>query len=161
MRYLMLLPPPCAGTVQLFLGEAMEQGHVVDGVVAQDRRQMDHFWAIREGLAQALKGDGYVYKYDVSLPVPVLYKLVGTRVMLAAGMPRSVCEGVCRCACHDAHAQGPLQVTEMKARVQGVALNCVGYGHLGDGTFQGLEVCAGGWGPTWGSALTRTAVDSL
>lgn len=33
-------------------------------------------WALRERITEALSRDGYVYKYDVSLPVERLYDLV-------------------------------------------------------------------------------------
>lgn len=33
-------------------------------------------WALRERITEALTRDGYVYKYDVSLPVERLYDLV-------------------------------------------------------------------------------------
>lgn len=33
-------------------------------------------WALRERITEALSRDGYVYKYDVSLPVDRLYDLV-------------------------------------------------------------------------------------
>ena len=59
-----------------FLEAAMESGHVVDGTVAQDRTQLNKIWHLRESLASALKEDGHVYKYDVSLPTTKLYELV-------------------------------------------------------------------------------------
>lgn len=33
-------------------------------------------WALRERITEALSRDGYVYKYDISLPVDRLYDLV-------------------------------------------------------------------------------------
>ncbi|XP_025229502.1 D-2-hydroxyglutarate dehydrogenase, mitochondrial-like, partial [Theropithecus gelada] len=33
-------------------------------------------WALRERIAEALSRDGYVYKYDLSLPVERLYDIV-------------------------------------------------------------------------------------
>lgn len=33
-------------------------------------------WALRERISEALSRDGYVYKYDISLPVERLYDLV-------------------------------------------------------------------------------------
>lgn len=34
-------------------------------------------WALRERITEALSHDGYVYKYDLSLPLDRLYDLVG------------------------------------------------------------------------------------
>lgn len=34
-------------------------------------------WALRERITEALSRDGYVYKYDLSLPLDRLYDLVG------------------------------------------------------------------------------------
>lgn len=82
-----------------FLESAMECGDVIDGTVAQDQTQAAAIWEARESLAEALKKEGAVYKYDVSLPVLHLYSLV----------------------------------EKMSERVEGLAISCVGYGHLGDG----------------------------
>lgn len=54
----------------------MEEGIVQDGIVTQDSTQVQTVWALREQLAEALKREGFVYKYDVSLPLPHLYELV-------------------------------------------------------------------------------------
>jgi len=59
-----------------FLEGTMEEGSVVDGVIAQDASQGAAIWQLRETIAEALKKAGAVYKYDVSIPVPVLYDLV-------------------------------------------------------------------------------------
>jgi len=59
-----------------FLQDAMEAGRVLDGVIAQDDTQIGNIWRLRESIATALKHAGKVYKYDVSIPVPVLYDLV-------------------------------------------------------------------------------------
>eukprot|EP00396_MALV-II-16_sp_LP-1_P000304 gene304-309_t len=48
-----------------------------DGAVAQSSKEMGLFWQSRERIAEALNHDGYVYKYDVSLPdISKLYDLV-------------------------------------------------------------------------------------
>ncbi|KAF9115181.1 hypothetical protein BGX27_008659 [Mortierella sp. AM989] len=47
-----------------------------DGVVAQDTAQLQNLWAIREGIPVACFQDGAVYKYDISIPVPVIYDAV-------------------------------------------------------------------------------------
>ncbi|EGD78013.1 D-2-hydroxyglutarate dehydrogenase [Salpingoeca rosetta] len=59
-----------------FLETVMSDELVVDGTVAQDAGQASALWGIRERITEALQHDGTVYKYDVSLPLPVLYSLV-------------------------------------------------------------------------------------
>eukprot|EP00928_Gymnodinium_smaydae_P056366 TRINITY_DN39760_c0_g1_i1.p1 TRINITY_DN39760_c0_g1~~TRINITY_DN39760_c0_g1_i1.p1 ORF type:complete len:541 (+),score=89.55 TRINITY_DN39760_c0_g1_i1:37-1659(+) len=49
---------------------------VDDGVVAQDSIQSKAIWRLREGISDAMTTAGYVYKYDVSLPLHRMYELV-------------------------------------------------------------------------------------
>lgn len=53
-----------------FVEHAMEEGLVVDGVLAQTLGQVDDFWKIRESCNPSVASQGYVYKYDVSLAIP-------------------------------------------------------------------------------------------
>ncbi|CAK9059166.1 D-2-hydroxyglutarate dehydrogenase [Durusdinium trenchii] len=61
-----------------FLEAAMSDGDaaVQDGVVAADETQARALWRLREGVSDAMTTAGYVYKYDVSLPLPRMYELV-------------------------------------------------------------------------------------
>jgi len=62
-----------------FLEAAMsgdEDAAVLDGVVAADETQARAIWRLREGVSDAMTTAGYVYKYDVSLPLPRMYELV-------------------------------------------------------------------------------------
>ncbi|XP_077009487.1 D-2-hydroxyglutarate dehydrogenase, mitochondrial isoform X2 [Tamandua tetradactyla] len=59
-----------------FLEHALASGLVTDGTVASDQRKAKALWALRERISEALSCDGYVYKYDISLPVERLYDLV-------------------------------------------------------------------------------------
>lgn len=54
----------------------MSEEIVADGTVAQDQSQAAYIWSCREGIAEALGHFGGVYKYDLSIPIPELYKLV-------------------------------------------------------------------------------------
>jgi len=54
----------------------MEDGLVVDGTVGSDPSKIKAIWDVRERITEALKHDGYVYKYDISLPLPKLYDMV-------------------------------------------------------------------------------------
>merc|ERR1719265_226725 len=59
-----------------FLEAAMSAAVVSDGVVAQDHTQARALWRLREGISDAMTAAGYVYKYDVSLPLARMYELV-------------------------------------------------------------------------------------
>ncbi|KAF8944890.1 hypothetical protein BGZ47_003543 [Haplosporangium gracile] len=80
---------------------------VQDGVVAQDTTQIQNLWAIREGIPEACSKAGAVYKYDISMPVPVLYQAVED---MRARLVQS-----------DAFGDGKLFTS------------VIGYGHVGDG----------------------------
>ncbi|XP_064291750.1 D-2-hydroxyglutarate dehydrogenase, mitochondrial isoform X1 [Passer domesticus] len=59
-----------------FLERAMASGLVTDGTVATDDKKIKVLWSLRERITEALTHEGYVYKYDISLPVAKLYDLV-------------------------------------------------------------------------------------
>ncbi|XP_072724412.1 D-2-hydroxyglutarate dehydrogenase, mitochondrial isoform X3 [Ciconia boyciana] len=66
-----------------FIEQAMTSGLVTNGTVATDDKKIKMLWSLRERITEALTHDGYVYKYDISLPVGKLYDLVtDTRVWL-------------------------------------------------------------------------------
>ncbi|KAJ2432866.1 D-lactate ferricytochrome c oxidoreductase, partial [Coemansia sp. RSA 2440] len=59
------------------LEELLEEGVVEDGALAQDDSQIARMWTMREGIPESLGKTGATYKYDVSIPIPVLYDVVG------------------------------------------------------------------------------------
>ncbi|KAF4533517.1 hypothetical protein B566_EDAN001002 [Ephemera danica] len=59
-----------------FLERAMNSGIVEDGTVVTEPSKIRTLWQFRECIAEALLKDGYVYKYDISLPLPQFYGLV-------------------------------------------------------------------------------------
>lgn len=59
-----------------FLENTMENGLVEDGTVASEPSKIKQIWEVRERITEALRHDGYVYKYDISLPLPKLYDVV-------------------------------------------------------------------------------------
>ena len=89
----------------------MSNSIVADGVVAQDKTQASNLWACREGVPESLGHWGGVYKYDLSLPLDAMYKIVpATQARLrSAGL------------LGDPPAESDPVV------------EAVGYGHLGDG----------------------------
>ncbi|GME84226.1 unnamed protein product [Ambrosiozyma monospora] len=99
----------------------MEDGTVSDGTVSQDESQLRTLWRWREGIAEASNQFGGVYKYDVSLPLPVLYELVdAVKARLAE---------------HD------LISFDDKSKP---VVDAVGYGHVGDGNLH-LNVSVRGY----------------
>ncbi|OLQ03379.1 putative D-2-hydroxyglutarate dehydrogenase, mitochondrial [Symbiodinium microadriaticum] len=83
-----------AAKLHRFLEAAMSgdgDAAVRDGVVAADETQARAIWRLREGVSDAMTTAGYVYKYDVSLPLPRMYELVeDTRARLRdAGVEES------------------------------------------------------------------------
>ncbi|KAJ8357012.1 hypothetical protein SKAU_G00198060 [Synaphobranchus kaupii] len=59
-----------------FLETAMSSSLVTDGTVATEESKIKALWAMRERIPEALRHDGYNYKYDISLPVEKIYQLV-------------------------------------------------------------------------------------
>lgn len=62
--------------VESFLEGALEGGMVVDAALAEGSGQRAKLWELRESVPEALQRSGVVYKYDLSIPVRDLYKLV-------------------------------------------------------------------------------------
>jgi len=89
--------------LEAFLAEAVDQGLVADGVVADTEAKARRLWRLREGISDAMTTAGHVYKYDVSVPL--------------AAMDALVAETRARLADH----------------VAGGRVRVAGYGHCGDG----------------------------
>lgn len=62
--------------LEAYLEDVMGSGVVVDGTVAQDAAQAQKLFMIREDVSMSLSSRGYVYKYDISLPMDQYYKIV-------------------------------------------------------------------------------------
>ncbi|KAF2702862.1 hypothetical protein K504DRAFT_393768 [Pleomassaria siparia CBS 279.74] len=62
--------------LQNFLEHVIESSVVSDGVLAENKTQIQDLWTYREGISECLGHWGGVYKYDLSLPISVLYDLV-------------------------------------------------------------------------------------
>lgn len=59
-----------------FLSRVFENELAADGVVASNSQQIAQIWSQREVITLALKEEGYVFKYDLSLPVTKFEELV-------------------------------------------------------------------------------------
>lgn len=97
-----------AEKLEKFLEDVMSKDIIADGVVAQDETQIKSLWSQREGITECVGHFGGTYKYDVSIPLKDLYRLVDdTRERIeAAGLKGDTDE---------------FPVVEV-----------VGYGHMGD-----------------------------
>jgi len=51
------------------LERALEKGWVVDAAVAQNERERETFWRLRESIPEAQRKDGHSLKHDISVPV--------------------------------------------------------------------------------------------
>lgn len=94
--------------LEAFLEGAMEEGLVVDGVVAQDETELRNLWQWRELIPESSQAQGGVYKYDVSLPLKDLYSLVDA-------------------------ANAKLNEAGLVGDAPKPVIQAVGYGHVGDG----------------------------
>ncbi|QLG74279.1 hypothetical protein HG535_0G01630 [Zygotorulaspora mrakii] len=94
--------------LEKFLESAMEDGLVVDGVVAQDETELRNLWQWRELIPESSQCQGGVYKYDVSLPLKHLYSLVEA-------------------------ANARLSEAALLGDAPKPVIQAVGYGHVGDG----------------------------
>ncbi|KAI1818781.1 hypothetical protein GGS20DRAFT_526824 [Poronia punctata] len=97
-----------AEKLEKFLEDVMSKEIIADGVLAQDETQIKSLWSQREGITESVGHFGGTYKYDVSIPLKDLYRLVDeTRERIeAAGLKGDTDE---------------YPVVEV-----------VGYGHMGD-----------------------------
>ncbi|XP_015603205.1 D-2-hydroxyglutarate dehydrogenase, mitochondrial [Cephus cinctus] len=58
------------------LEKLLEEGIISDGTLASEPTKIKNIWTLRESLTQAVMYDGYVFKYDISMPLPEFYKIV-------------------------------------------------------------------------------------
>ncbi|XP_049866144.1 D-2-hydroxyglutarate dehydrogenase, mitochondrial isoform X3 [Pectinophora gossypiella] len=62
--------------VNRFLSKEMDTGLILNGTVATEPGKIQAIWKIRESIPAACMMDGYVFCYDVSLPLANYYQLV-------------------------------------------------------------------------------------
>lgn len=59
-----------------FLATIKELNAAQEGYVAKDEKQIRSFWIIRESVPNACSMNGAVFKYDLSIPISLIYKVV-------------------------------------------------------------------------------------
>jgi FAD/FMN-containing dehydrogenase len=62
--------------MEAYLGEAMEQGLVLDATIAQNETQARALWALRENHTEASKKEGPSVKHDISVAVSRIHSFV-------------------------------------------------------------------------------------
>ncbi|KAJ3633747.1 hypothetical protein MTP99_010676 [Tenebrio molitor] len=62
--------------INKFLENIMGDGTVLDGTVTNEPSKMKVIWELRERIAEAFLHDGYVFKYDITLPLEKFYSIV-------------------------------------------------------------------------------------
>ncbi|KAG0141811.1 hypothetical protein CROQUDRAFT_663316 [Cronartium quercuum f. sp. fusiforme G11] len=104
------------------LESLLDSSTIVDGVLAQDQTQFQSIWSLREQIPEAVGKFGKAYKYDLSLPVSVMYDVVEET--------------------RDRFKQKGLLGTEGDKMVKAV----LGYGHIGDGNLH-INIVSRQWDP--------------
>lgn len=143
---------------------------MLDGTVAQGGAQAAALWGLREGVSEALRLAGAVYKYDVSLPQGVMYRCVLLTmwfvcVNLDSLLAGAVCKYVSlpqgRCILirflpppDPPPPAGTRCVEEARERLAGhQGVSVVGYGHMGDGNLHLNVSSPGGYSPELEAAI--------
>lgn len=62
--------------LEAFFDQVLGSGDAVDGTLAFDESQRAALWRLREGIPESLRREGYVYKFDISIPLPKMYDIV-------------------------------------------------------------------------------------
>ncbi|KAJ1672155.1 D-lactate ferricytochrome c oxidoreductase, partial [Spiromyces aspiralis] len=119
-------------------------GVVEDGALAQDETQISKMWSMREGIPESLSKWGPTYKYDISIPLPVLYDIVTdikARLQSAGLYLQADDNGGDHSSGSDGKAAASV-ADDTPPVVKGV----LGYGHIGDGNLH-LNIVANRFDP--------------
>ncbi|OAV92174.1 hypothetical protein PTTG_03708 [Puccinia triticina 1-1 BBBD Race 1] len=100
----------------------MESEMISDGILSQDETQLQSIWSFRELIPESVGKHGPTYKYDLSVPVPLMYSIV------EEARERFIKHGFLA----PDGSEGDL------------LRDVVGYGHIGDGNLH-LNVIAKQW----------------
>lgn len=118
------------GKLEHLMESLIESSMVRDGILSQDETQVQSIWSFRELIPESVAKHGATYKYDLSVPLPLMYSIVEeTR-------ERFIQHGLLA----PDGSEGEL--------LRGV----VGYGHIGDGNLH-LNVIAKRWDDRVSSVL--------
>ncbi|XP_011643622.1 D-2-hydroxyglutarate dehydrogenase, mitochondrial [Pogonomyrmex barbatus] len=59
-----------------FLEEAINNDLIEDGTLTNETTKLNNIWGLRERISEGVLRDGYVFKYDISLPHSFFYEVV-------------------------------------------------------------------------------------
>ena len=76
--------------LEIFLEHILSSEIAGDGTVASESDKVQALWSLREQITEALRIDGTVYKYDLSIPVDRLYDLVDQIRARTSALAKSV-----------------------------------------------------------------------
>lgn len=62
-----------ASKMDTFLTNLFETESIQNGFLAQDTKQLQEMWELREACNPSVASTGFVYKFDVSIPVPFFF----------------------------------------------------------------------------------------
>ncbi|OQR74354.1 d-2-hydroxyglutarate dehydrogenase [Tropilaelaps mercedesae] len=74
-----------------FVENIMDRGVVADGVASSDGRGVAELWQRRERISESIKKDGYVFKYDMSVPLRNYIDLGEKLKPRVKGLAKRVC----------------------------------------------------------------------
>lgn len=74
------------GLVFAALEELMEEGVVLDAMIAQSEQQRKDLWTLRESILEAITANGPAYHMDISLPLAAIADFVSTMDGIVAEM---------------------------------------------------------------------------
>jgi FAD/FMN-containing dehydrogenase len=83
-------PGGAEAALERLLAAALEEGTILDAVIAQSQAQAQAFWRLREDQSAAQKPEGLSWKHDVSVPVSRVAELIETATAaIAKRWPRA------------------------------------------------------------------------
>ena len=79
-----------AAIMEAFLGQAVENNDALDAAIAQNAREADALWALRDALSEAQKPEGGSIKNDIAVPVSCIPEFLA----LADKAVAAACPGI-------------------------------------------------------------------
>ncbi|XP_022663613.1 D-2-hydroxyglutarate dehydrogenase, mitochondrial-like isoform X2 [Varroa destructor] len=78
-------------SLNCFIEHIIDKGVVTDGVAASDGRSVAELWQRRERISESIKKDGYVFKYDMSVPLRNYLDLGKKLESRVEGLAKRIC----------------------------------------------------------------------
>lgn len=65
-----------AEKLNTFFEAVLDSGLAVDGTLGLDDTKSNELWTMREEIPECIRREGYVYKFDISIPLSKMYEIV-------------------------------------------------------------------------------------